>query len=88
MDMQQLKNLIYQGEKVDIECKKAESKVLTATYDSYSAFAIQRVAILFLVLRKTRTRRSQKRDLCYRVFKIQRSKEKTFGTLSMAIRSM
>lgn len=24
MDMQELKSLIYQGEKVDIECKKAE----------------------------------------------------------------
>ena len=27
MDMQELKSLIYQGEKVDIECKKAESAV-------------------------------------------------------------
>lgn len=26
MNMQELKELIYQGEKVDIECKKAEKK--------------------------------------------------------------
>lgn len=39
MDMQELKSLIYQGEKVDIECKKAESKVPTSAYESYSAFA-------------------------------------------------
>ena len=27
MNMQELKELVYQGEKVDIECKKAESSV-------------------------------------------------------------
>lgn len=39
MDMQELKSLIYQGEKVDIECKKAESNVPKSAYESYSAFA-------------------------------------------------
>ena len=33
MDMQELKSLIYQGEKVDIECKKAESKVPKTVYE-------------------------------------------------------
>lgn len=28
MNMQELKELIYQGEKVDIECKKAERRFL------------------------------------------------------------
>lgn len=39
MDMQELKSLIYQGEKVDIECKKAEGNVPKSVYESYSAFA-------------------------------------------------
>lgn len=28
MDMQELKQLIYQGEKVDVECKKAAGRLL------------------------------------------------------------
>ena len=39
MNMQELKDLVYQGEKVDIECKKAESSVPKSVYESYSAFA-------------------------------------------------
>lgn len=37
--MQELKQLIYKGEKVDVECKKAESCVPKSAYESYSAFA-------------------------------------------------
>lgn len=39
MDMQKLKQLIYEGEKVDVECKQAESSVPRSVYESYSAFA-------------------------------------------------
>lgn len=39
MDMQKLKQLIYKGEKVDVECKQAESSVPRSVYESYSAFA-------------------------------------------------
>ena len=39
MNMQELKQLIYKGEKVDVECKRAESNVPKTIYDSYSAFA-------------------------------------------------
>ncbi|MCM1087757.1 MAG: putative DNA binding domain-containing protein [Muribaculaceae bacterium] len=39
MDMQELKQLIYKGEKADIECKEAESNVPRSVYESYSAFA-------------------------------------------------
>ncbi len=39
MNMQELKQLIYNGEKVDIECKEAESNVPRSAYESYSAFA-------------------------------------------------
>ena len=39
MNMQELKQLIYKGKKVDIECKEAENNVPRAAYESYSAFA-------------------------------------------------
>lgn len=39
MKMQELKQLIYQGEKVDIECKEAENTIPRSVYESYSAFA-------------------------------------------------
>ena len=39
MNMQELKQIIYKGEKVDIECKKAENFVPKSVYESYSAFA-------------------------------------------------
>ena len=32
MNMQELKQMIYKGEKVDIECKKAENSVPRADY--------------------------------------------------------
>lgn len=38
MNMQELKQLIYKGEKVDIECKEAENNVPRSAYESYSAF--------------------------------------------------
>ena len=39
MDMQQVRELIYEGEKVDVECKKAEGSVPRSAYETYSAFA-------------------------------------------------
>lgn len=39
MNMQELRQIIYKGEKVDIECKEAESNVPRSVYESYSAFA-------------------------------------------------
>ena len=66
MGMQELKDLIYQGEKVDIECKKAESNVPKSAYESYSAFANTRVAILFWVSKKIRQKQTRKKDLCCR----------------------
>lgn len=39
MNMQELKQLIYKGEKIDVECKKAENQVPKSVYESYSAFA-------------------------------------------------
>ena len=48
MNMQELKSLIYQGEKIDVECKKAEKNVPKSAYESYSAFANTNGGILLL----------------------------------------
>ncbi|MCM1083554.1 MAG: putative DNA binding domain-containing protein [Clostridium sp.] len=39
MNMQELKQLIYKGKKIDIECKEAENNVPRSVYETYSAFA-------------------------------------------------
>jgi ATP-dependent DNA helicase RecG len=56
MDMQELKSLIYQGEKVDIECKKAESKVTKTVYESYSAFANTNGGYIILGVKEDKTK--------------------------------
>ena len=56
MDMQELKSLIYQGEKVDIECKKAESKVPASVYESYSAFANTKGGYIILGVKEDKTK--------------------------------
>ena len=56
MDMQEIKSLIYQGEKVDIECKKAESKVPTSAYESYSAFANTKGGYIILGVKEDKSK--------------------------------
>ncbi len=56
MDMQELKSLIYQGETVDIECKKAESNVPKSAYESYSAFANTKGGYIILGVKEDKTK--------------------------------
>ncbi len=56
MDMQELKSLIYQGEKVDIECKKAELSVPRSAYESYSAFANTKGGYIILGVKEDKTK--------------------------------
>lgn len=56
MDMQELKKLIYQGEKVDIECKKAEKNVPKSAYESYSAFANTKGGYIILGVEEDKTK--------------------------------
>lgn len=57
MDMQELKRLIYQGEKVDIECKQAESSVPKSAYESYSAFANTKGGYIILGVREDKSKK-------------------------------
>lgn len=56
MNMQELKKLIYQGEKVDIECKKAETSVPKSAYESYSAFANTKGGYIILGVKENKTK--------------------------------
>ena len=60
MDMQELKSLIYQGEKIDIECKKAESNVPKSVYESYSAFANTKGGYIVLGVKEDKTKTDPK----------------------------
>ncbi len=56
MDMQELKYIIYQGEKVDIECKAAESNVPKSVYESYSGFANTKGGYIVLGVKEDKTK--------------------------------
>lgn len=60
MNMQELKSLIYQGEKVNIECKKAESNVPKSAYESYSAFANTNGGYIVLGVKEDKTKTNPK----------------------------
>ena len=54
MDMQELKQIIYRGEKVDVECKEAEENVPKSVYESYSAFANTKGGYIILGVKEDR----------------------------------
>lgn len=56
MNMQELKKLIYQSEKVDIECKKAEGSVPKSAYESYSAFANTKGGYIIFGVKEDKTK--------------------------------
>ena len=56
MNMQELKKLIYQGEKVDIECKKSEKSVPKSAYESYSAFANTKGGYIIFGVKEDKTK--------------------------------
>lgn len=56
MEMQELKSMIYQGEKVEIECKKAESSVPKSAYESYSAFANTKGGYIILGVKEDKSK--------------------------------
>ncbi len=56
MNMQELKRLIYEGEKVDIECKRAEKSVPKSAYESYSAFANTKGGYIIFGVKEDKTK--------------------------------
>ena len=58
MNIKELEHLIYQGEKVDIECKKAENSIPKSTYESYSAFANTKGGYIILGVKEDKTKLS------------------------------
>ena len=56
--MQELRKIIYQGEKVDVECKKAESFVPRSVYESYSAFANTKGGYIILGVDENKKKKS------------------------------
>ena len=58
MNMYELKQLIYKGEKVDVECKVAESNVPKSTYESYSAFANTKGGYIILGVKEDKKKTS------------------------------
>ena len=56
MNIQEVKQLIYKGEKVDIECKKAENSVPKSVYESYSGFANTKGGYIFLGINEDKSK--------------------------------
>lgn len=52
MTINELKQIILQGERVDVECKKAENNVPKSVYETYLHLLIQKVVISYLVSQK------------------------------------
>lgn len=57
MDMQELRNLIYKGEKIDVECKEAENNVPKSVYESYSAFANTKGGYIILGVKENKKKK-------------------------------
>ena len=86
MNIQESKSLIYQGEKVDIECKKADGNVPKSVYESYSAFANTKGGYIILGVIEDKTKLFWRNVLLFEELKILRLKKRTFGIPSMVIK--
>jgi predicted HTH transcriptional regulator len=85
MDMQELKKLIYQGEKVDIECKKAETKVPASAYESYSAFANTNGGYIILGVKEDKSKTNpEERFILQGIENPDKQKEDFWNTINSA----
>ena len=86
MNMQELKQLIYKGEKVDIECKEAENNVPRSAYESYSAFANTKGGYVILGVKEDKRKiRSEERFMIQGIKNAEKQIE-DFGTPLTAAR--
>lgn len=83
MNMQDLKRLIYQGEKIDIECKKAENSVPKSAYESYSAFANTKGGYIILGVKENKNiQKSEERFIIQGLDNPQKQKEDFWNTIN------
>lgn len=83
MDMQELKQLIYKGEKVDIECKKAENSVPKSAYESYSAFANTKGGYIILGVKEDKTKTNpEERFILQGIDNQEKQKEDFWNTIN------
>lgn len=83
MDMQEVKQLIYQGEKVDIECKKAENSLPKSAYESYSAFANTNGGYIILGVKEDKTKTNpEERFIIQGIDNPEKQKEDFWNTIN------
>lgn len=78
MNIHELKNLIYQGEKVDVECKKAETSVPKSVYEAYSAFANTKGGYIILGVKEDKSKQSFEERFIIQGVMNPENKKKTF----------
>ncbi len=66
MDMQELKELIYKGEKVNVECKRAQNRIPDSVYETYSSFANTKGGIIVLGVDEDKTKTDTKQRFIIR----------------------
>lgn len=83
MDMQGLKQLIYNGEKVDVECKRAENSVPKSAYESYSAFANTNGGYIILGVKEDKTKTNpEERFIIQGIENPEKQKEDFWNTIN------
>ncbi len=83
MNIHELKNLIYQGEKVDVECKKAETSVPKSVYEAYSAFANTKGGYIILGVKEDKSKQSfEERFIIQGVMNPEKQKEDFWNTIN------
>ncbi len=58
MEWQELMQEIYRGEKIDLECKRADSKMPESVYETYSSFANTKGGIIVLGVDEDKTKKN------------------------------
>ncbi len=83
MDMQKLMRLIYTGEKVDVECKKAENSVPKSAYESYSAFANTKGGFIILGVKEDKKKtKPEERFIIQGIDNPEKQKEDFWNTIN------
>ena len=66
MEIADVKELLNNGEKLDIECKESDSNLTKSLWDTYSSFANTNGGYIFLGIKRIRKRNLQKSILRFK----------------------